>query len=138
MINQNKNPIRVQPSEVTLGTDWCTPIAIPLRGQISGGPGFYCRPGEISSIYLKLDTISTAASVTIRVYSDVTGNFIVLPEASGTIYAGLTTSTKGSVVFHGSDYKAATECDSSGNFYFTAKTNAGTAVLTDVVFTTSL
>lgn len=138
MINQNKNPIRVAPESLSLSTDWCPPVAIPLRGQLGGNADFPYRPGEISSIYLKLDSISTAASVDIRVCADATGDFSIIPEATGTIYAGLTTSTKGSVCFHGSEYKAAFEADSDGYWYFTAKTNAGTADLTDIVFTVTL
>jgi len=138
MINQNKNPIRVAPESVTLDTNWSTPIAIPLRGLLHGSTDFQYRPGEISSIYLKLDNISTAASVTIRTCADVTGDFAIIPEATGTIYAGISTATKGSVCFHGSEYKAAFEADASGYWYFTAKVNAGTADLTDVVFTVTL
>lgn len=80
-------------------------------------------------VTIRLNTIVTAASLTISISSDAAGDVILVPATVCTIGTGVTTSSKGA---------AALRCEfpvqlAARTIYVSAKTDAGTAVADTVV-----
>jgi hypothetical protein len=92
-------------------------IALPTTGKY---------PVRISAIYLHVHAIAAGAtSLIVRLSPDSTGDEILVPDTSATIATGITTATRGGVV-----YKV--EVDAwleTPTVYLSVKTNAGTATL---------
>jgi hypothetical protein len=77
---------------------------------------------RLSAIYIQVDTIVTATSLTVRATSDAAGDLIIVPDTTATLSTGITTAVRGGVVLKiDVDYKA-----SDSNFYVHFRTNAGT------------
>ena len=77
---------------------------------------------RLSAIYIQVDTIVTATSLTVRATSDAPGDLIIVPDTTATLSTGITTAVRGGVVLKiDVDYKA-----SDSNFYVHFRTNAGT------------
>lgn len=82
--------------------------ASPIRARISG-------------IYIQVDNIVGAASITMRVTQDAAGDLIIVPDTTANLSTGITTATRGGVVFKVDiDYK---HTDSIAWMHF--RTNAG-------------
>ena len=80
-------------------------------------------------VTVRLNTIVTAASVTISISSDAAGDVILVPATVCTIGTGVTTATKGAV---------ALRCEfpvqlSARTLYVSAKTDAGTATADTII-----
>ena len=78
---------------------------------------------------MRLNTIVTAASVTISISSDAAGDVVLVPATVCTIGTGVTTASKGAV---------ALRCEfpvqlAARTLYVSAKTDAGTAVADTIV-----
>jgi hypothetical protein len=82
-------------------------------------------------LVLKLKTLVTAASLTIKVTEDSTGDFAVTEEVTQTIVTGEGTATNGSVV---ATFNTALKTDGAA-FYVWAKTDAGTITVDEAWLT---
>lgn len=124
-------PVSTGTITTALTTAFVTPIAINiLNNAAQPAPGVKeptsAKFGvRISAIYVHVDTIVTAASLTIRVSPDATADQILVPDTTATLSTGFTTATKGGVVYK-VDVDAWLE---TPTFYVTVRTNAGTANL---------
>ena len=91
------------------GNDGSKTAASPVRARLS-------------AIYIQVDTIVGATSLTFRATADPAGNDIIVPDTTATISTGITTATTGGCVAKiDVNYKA-----SASNFYVHFRTNAGT------------
>ena len=84
--------------------------------------------GNLQGLYVSVSTISTAASLTMRLTTDTAGDAIVIGDSTATLSTGLTTGTSGNVTF-----KIALDAVISGKtLYAFFKTDAGTLTVTNV------
>lgn len=83
----------------------------------------------LDSISIRLENISSATTVTMRLCWDAAGDKVVCPDTEATISTGLTTSTTGYVVYAFElPIYGATATDET--LYLFIKTNTGTADMT--------
>lgn len=82
------------------------------------------RRGDLGALYVFLDTIVTATTLTIRVTRDANGDECLVPDTDSTIWTGVTNSTDGSAVF---DLDIPFGLVGGDTVYVFLKLNAGTA-----------
>lgn len=87
--------------------------------------------GFLESLQLTVDTIAGGcASLTVRVTSDVTGDVCIIPDTAATIATGVTTATKGTVVYvSGIAFTNDDSAQTDAVVYVWVKTDAGTCNL---------
>ena len=86
---------------------------------------------RISAIYIQVDTIAAGATqLTMRITQDAAGDVIIVPDTAATLSTGITTATKGGVVYKVDvDYK---HTDSIAWIHM--KTNLGTCNVKSIYF----
>ena len=84
--------------------------------------------GVVDGIYVHVNTIAGATSVTLRVCLDADGDYPLIPDATATISTGVTTAASGCASFKfGAPLK---QILGGKNLYLFIKLDAGTANLT--------
>ena len=88
--------------------------------------------GYLSLITVHMSAISAATELTIRVCVDDTGDKMIITDTVSDIYTGVTTPTKGSVVFALNAY---TKTKSTSDLFCFVKTNTGSCTIDEVNMT---
>ena len=84
--------------------------------------------GNLQGLYVKVSTIVTAASLTMRLTTDVAGDEIVIGDTAATLSTGITTGAEGAAV-----WRINIDAVISGKvLYAYFKTDAGTLTVTNV------
>lgn len=96
--------------------------------QASATPAFR---GKLGTLTIRLNTVVTAASLTMRLTTDLAGDQVVFGDTTATISTGVTTANAGSVSFK-IDSLWSSDTD---NLYLFWKLDAGTAVVENIKIT---
>ncbi|MDF1699551.1 MAG: hypothetical protein P1V36_00125 [Planctomycetota bacterium] len=89
--------------------------------------------GKLSGLFVQVSSISSAASITVRLTRDSGGDEMVVPDTTATLSTGITTATDGSAVYK-IDVDWVDPADVDSLFLF-VKTDAGTVTLDRSVLT---
>lgn len=96
--------------------------AVPLNQDQGGVNGSTRGVARLSALWVRVDTIAGASSITIRLSRDTAGDQPWIGDSTATLSKGITTATAGCVTFKiDVDY-----VHSDGTLYLHAKTDAGT------------
>ena len=110
-----------QSVDTTFGTGKRHTLALRPGGNAAASTR---RQGTLGALYVYLDTIVTAATVTVRVTRDAAGDECLMPDTASTIYTGVSTAADGSAVF---DLDIPFALLSQDEVYVFLKLDAGTA-----------
>jgi hypothetical protein len=110
-----------------VGTSMATGKRITLDTDFwpSGSPFI----GRLHSLIVQVSSISSAATITWRITSDLGGDESLITDTAGSIYAGVTTATDGSASFR-IDLDVALVAGDT--MYFFAKVDAGSVTIDSV------
>ena len=98
-----------------------------IIGRRESGLDYEVPYGECQGIWVEVDTISSATSLTVMLCADADGDVPMLSSGAVTIDTGITTNTKGMIqVFFGMPFYCGQDTDAVYLFF---KTNAGSCTV---------
>lgn len=110
-----------------VGTSFATAKKAELDlGMFPPGSPFL---GRLHSVIYHVSSISSAATITFRLCTDAAGDNMLVTDTDGTIFAGVTTATAGSVSFR-LDYDVG--LDSGSTVYLFHKVNTGSLTIDSI------
>lgn len=124
----------VAEGSVALTTAYGTPLLVGIQATV---PNFNngAWVGLLETVTIQVTTIVTAASITFRLTADAAGDVVLLPDTTATLSTGVTTATVGAVTYSAAGVALSNIYSSSqvrnGIVYLWAKTDAGTATMTE-------
>ena len=118
-------------------TAFHTPVAIKIATEVSPDNkplGVTSYPLHLSGVYIHVHAIAASATtLTLRISPDAAGDECIVPDTTATIAVGVTTATRGGVVYK-VDLDAFLDTDT---VYWTVKTNVGSCTVKDLKITFS-